>query len=114
MPEMWELPGGRLEVGEDPYEGLKREIKEEIGIDIDIVHSLNVKHFTRQDGQIITMIIFLCKPLSKDINISGEHEEFKWIDLTKEDKELIEFLGYDSFFLKDVEVFRKLGFDKFV
>ena len=108
MPEIWEIPGGRLELGENPIEGLKREAKEETGIDVDVSHPLNVKHFIRQDGQIITMIIFLCKPLSKDVKISNEHSEFRWIDLSRDNKELMGFLGYDAFFLKEVEVFRKL------
>ncbi len=32
----WDLPGGRINVGEDPKEGLAREIKEELGVDIEV------------------------------------------------------------------------------
>ena len=52
---IWEIPGVRLKLGEDPREGLKREIAEETGLDIEILYPLNVKNFTRDDGQIITM-----------------------------------------------------------
>ena len=32
----WDLPGGRLNEGETPLEGLKREVREEIGQDIEV------------------------------------------------------------------------------
>ncbi len=31
---LWDLPGGRLHTNEDPKEGLKREIREELGIEV--------------------------------------------------------------------------------
>ena len=34
LPNKWELVGGRKEFGEDCYDALKREVKEELGIDI--------------------------------------------------------------------------------
>lgn len=33
---MWEFPGGKVEDNEDKVEALKRELKEEIGIEIDV------------------------------------------------------------------------------
>lgn len=32
-PDVWDLPGGRVEPGESPVEALTRELKEELGID---------------------------------------------------------------------------------
>jgi 8-oxo-dGTP diphosphatase len=96
MPSIWELPGGRLELGEDPFFGLKRETKEETSIDIDIVEPLTVQHFTRKDGQIITMLIFFCRPLSHDVKLSKEHTDFDWIDLKKGFGKLAEFFHQDA------------------
>ena len=79
----WDLPGGRLELGEDPFVGIKRETKEETGLDIHVLNPLQVHHFTRDDGQKITMIVFLCKPLSQNVTVSQEHTEFKWININQ-------------------------------
>ena len=96
-PGEWDIPGGRLELGENPFDGLKREAKEEIGLDIDILNPLRVHHFTREDEQKITMLVFLCKPYSGEVKLSEEHTEYAWTPmgrakdkLTKEFHEEVE------------------------
>ena len=108
-PSIWEIPGGRLNLGEDPIEGLKRETREETGIEVDVLHPLNIRHFTRDDNQTITMLIFLCKlNNNKDFQLSEEHSDFEWIDLKNCKEKLTDF------FHKEVDIFNKIGFDKFL
>ena len=77
-PGVWEIPGGRLELGEDPILGLMREIREETGMYIDIVSPLSIRHFTRSDNQIVTLLVFLCKPKKGGfLKISKEHSDYK-------------------------------------
>jgi len=78
-PGEWDIPGGRLEPGENPFDGLRREAKEEVGLDIDIAAPLEVHHFTRDDGQKITMLIFVCKSWSEKVKLSQEHTDYKWV-----------------------------------
>ena len=44
-PEYWELPGGRLNVDESPETGLARELKEELGVNVDINEVIYLKQF---------------------------------------------------------------------
>ena len=94
-PSIWEIPGGRLELGEDPNQGLIRETKEETNLDIEIKKPLNVKHFTRDDGQKITMLIFLCQALNQDVKLSEEHTEYEWINLDEAKSKIGEFFHED-------------------
>ncbi len=87
-PGVWEVPGGRLELGENPFEGLKRETVEETGIGIDILNPLKIHHFTRDDGQKITMITFLCRPNSHSVSISNEHTHHEWVHLDKAESKI--------------------------
>jgi 8-oxo-dGTP diphosphatase len=90
-PDIWDIPGGRLEAGENPFEGLKRETKEETNLDIDIIFPIEVKSFSRDDLQRITMIIFLCRPGSDDVRLSEEHQDHKWADIDENDDTVPEF-----------------------
>src|SRR3989344_5292292 len=80
-PGEWDIPGGRLNPGESPFLGLQRETREETGLEIEIQAPLDVHYFTRDDGQKITLIIFLCKLSGGEIKLSEEHTEYKWVDL---------------------------------
>jgi mutator protein MutT len=104
-PGVWEVPGGRLDAGESPFGGLKRETLEETGLEIDIRQPLNVRHFTRDDGQRITLIVFLCSPMFPSagggVVLSEEHTEYEWAD-TKEAKEKIH-----PSFLPDIAVWEE-------
>jgi len=105
-PNIWEIPGGRLELGENPFEGIKREVKEETNLDIEVLHPLNIGHFNRDDGQTITMLIFLCKALNDDVKISEEHSDFDWVELENCKEKL------SDYFHEEVDIFNKLELNK--
>jgi 8-oxo-dGTP pyrophosphatase MutT (NUDIX family) len=81
-PGTWDIPGGRLELGEDPFVGLAREVDEETGMQVSVDAPVDIHHFVRDDGQAITMLIFLCTlPAGREVKLSEEHTEYAWHDL---------------------------------
>jgi len=105
-PDIWEIPGGRLDQGEDPFIGIIREIREETGLYIKPILPMSINHFQRDDRQVITMIVSFCKPVGGRQKISEEHSSIEWIDLKKSKEKLTDF------FHKDVDIFYKLNLDK--
>ncbi len=58
----WDFPGGFLESGEHPEEGLKRELAEELKISIKILRVLGIYPDTYGPGGVATLnIYYLCK-----------------------------------------------------
>tara|TARA_Y100000310_G_C20651486_1_gene799682 strand:+ start:1077 stop:1517 length:441 start_codon:yes stop_codon:yes gene_type:complete len=105
-PNIWELPGGRLNPGEDPFIGIIREVREETGLYIKPILPMSINHFQRDDGQTITMIVSFCKPVGGRLNISHEHQDIDWIPI-KQAKEKI-----SDFYFKDIDYFYKMRLDK--
>jgi mutator protein MutT len=83
MPGVWEIPGGGTEYGEKPEDGLKREIMEECGIEIEVGKPVVVSdYYIERNGERVQRveITFLCE-LRSDTNhvtLSEEHDAFTW------------------------------------
>ena len=45
FPDKWTIPGGKLQEGEDVERGLRREVKEEVNLNIEIIQSKNSAKF---------------------------------------------------------------------
>ena len=87
-------PGGRLNEDDDDYEkALKREVKEEMNIDINIIDPIDVQMWSINGSNHRYGVFFLCKPLSdaKEIKLSEEHVKVKWFDYGELMKHYSEF-----------------------
>ena len=78
---MWEFPGGKVELGETIPECIKREIQEELGIEIAVDESLMTidhaySHFK------VTLNVYHCRHLS-GIPQTIECDEIKWVTLSE-------------------------------
>ncbi|MFA7209133.1 MAG: NUDIX domain-containing protein [Parcubacteria group bacterium] len=78
-PNGIDIPGGRMEFGESAEESLKREVREELGINIEIGRPSRVWGFVK-DGLHLVGITFLAKYAGGELKLSGEHTGYGWID----------------------------------
>jgi 8-oxo-dGTP diphosphatase len=79
-PGIWETSGGTMDENISPQEELKREIKEETGLEVKICEPFNVFTFIRDDTKEFKIgITFLCDYVSGEVILSEEHSEYKWI-----------------------------------
>ena len=79
--DVWEFPGGRLHAGEVPLVGIAREVKEELGLEIENIKPLCVVpsfHFKSNMPQVFIAYTCTCNdvPIKAD---TTEVEELKWI-----------------------------------
>ena len=77
------LPGGRTDPGESFFDGLKREVSEECGLQFEPIKPLLVgEWFPTIKGakNHITAIFFACRALTTKVRLSDEHDDFQWID----------------------------------
>jgi 8-oxo-dGTP diphosphatase len=73
----WEPPGGVLELDETIDDGLRRETREETGLDIEPIALTGVyKNMTRG----IIALVFRCKITGGELTTTDETASFRWAD----------------------------------
>lgn len=78
----WEFPGGKLEEDEPPEEALKREMREELGIEVE-VKGIREAVFYRYEGFNLLLLLYRCRLLNGIPRPLGCEEVrwFKWEEL---------------------------------
>lgn len=74
---LWEFPGGKQENGETLEACLKREIKEELGIEVRVNKHLCTVHHDYEDRR-VSLHLFSCTHLKGDLR-PLDSQEIKWV-----------------------------------
>jgi 8-oxo-dGTP diphosphatase len=99
----WEFPGGKVEPGETPAEGLCRELREELGIDADIgTERYRTRH--RYPGKYSVELIFYDVLTFHGTPQNYAFEQIRWVDpaslpifdFLEGDAELIQWLSQNA------------------
>ncbi|APC78517.1 TPA: 8-oxo-dGTP diphosphatase MutT [Clostridium botulinum] len=80
----WEFPGGKIEDGETSQQCLRREIKEELNIDVKVGNFFEESIYVYPDGE-IKLLAYFTKIINGNIKLSV-HDEVKWVSTKEMDK----------------------------
>ncbi len=87
FPGQCALPGGGIEPGERMLDALRREVREEVGLEIEDIRPLFFKDGeypklfpdgSRQDIYMV-FLLFSCRALNNEVRLGEEFEEFAWV-----------------------------------
>ena len=81
-PEMWELPGGKVEKGEHFADALVREIKEETNLNVNVGDFCEAVQNDYSHKRTVQLMMYL-DDVEGSVAISEEHTEYMWASIEK-------------------------------
>ncbi len=78
----WGIPGGRIEAAESFFDGLRREVREETGLDVEIGDPVHIGEWWPTIHDVknhIVALFVLCEPLHETVTLSEEHDVSAWV-----------------------------------
>ena len=99
MPLKWEFPGGKMEAGENPKTTLQRELREELGIEIEVGNIYEVLAHAYLEFDLL-MLVYPCRMTSKGEPQRRDVADLAWVkplemrrfDILEADAPLVERL----------------------
>ena len=99
-PLKWEFPGGKLKDSENNKDALKRELKEELSIEInEMIFFDEYLYEYKKLSKILKLVFFQIFQFEGEIQ-NKVHQQLKWIDISK--------LGDYDFLEGDLKIINKL------
>lgn len=94
----WEFPGGKLEKNESPEECLRRELREELGLETENLGLFASTKHSYKDFD-VELLVYNVRRVSGDLKLNS-HESIKWVEVN-------ELLNYD-FVEADIPIINKI------
>jgi mutator protein MutT len=82
---IWSIPGGKLELGETLREGVRRELREEVGLEVRVLEMVEVfERITLDEGgrtaYHFVLIDFLCESIAGVARADDDVDEVAWVE----------------------------------
>jgi 8-oxo-dGTP diphosphatase len=88
MPNKWELPGGKLDIGQDISNALEREVLEETGLVVIPTDKIAYWHSEimssgKYKGLPYVVLVGVTKSVGGKVSISPEHQDYQWVKVNE-------------------------------
>ncbi|HAE36563.1 MAG: hypothetical protein UR85_C0004G0099 [Candidatus Nomurabacteria bacterium GW2011_GWF2_35_66] len=102
--DLWDITGGRIEPGSTLIDNLKREIKEETGLELigepNLIHAQDILRVT---GKHVVRLTYVGEG-EGEVILSDEHDDYKWLTID----EIARLEGLDNYFKEVLEKFTEM------